>query len=282
MTTKCSVDWCGDDVYLVGYCGMHYKRHWRGKDMDVPRRVYRVAETPKGTSHCIDCDEFLSVDRFGKVSISPNGLSVRCKQCERYYRQEKKYGIDERDLLILQDGVCAICGVDDPCHPSGWFVDHDHKTGNARGMICSICNTSVAAVDFAGISWFDRARAYYDSPPASLVNVECKRKSTRLASWRGNVPDGMSYCVACQAFKPMSEFHKKKRSKYGIVSKCRYCIRLYTQVRSYGIDERMLLDVQDDACGICRTIDPNHSNGWQIDHDHKTGKARGVLMQFMQ
>ena len=38
----------------------------------------------------------------------------------------------------------------------------------------------------------------------------------------------------------------------------------------------LMLEAQDYSCALCQTKDPG-INGWQADHDHKTGKARGVL-----
>jgi hypothetical protein len=41
-------------------------------------------------------------------------------------------------LLDKQGGVCAICGG--PPAGSGLHVDHDHKTGRIRGLLCMHCN----------------------------------------------------------------------------------------------------------------------------------------------
>jgi hypothetical protein len=49
-----------------------------------------------------------------------------------------RYGIgaDEFDELVRrQGGVCAICGRENPEH-----VDHDHDTGEVRGILCFNCN----------------------------------------------------------------------------------------------------------------------------------------------
>lgn len=60
------------------------------------------------------------------------------------------YGIgkDEyENLLREQGGVCAICN--NP--PSGkaknkhLHVDHNHKTGEVRGLLCSHCNAGLGA-----------------------------------------------------------------------------------------------------------------------------------------
>lgn len=53
----------------------------------------------------------------------------------------KKYGITRADydeMLRKQGGTCAICH----CHQryQALAVDHDHKTGFVRGLLCVNCN----------------------------------------------------------------------------------------------------------------------------------------------
>jgi hypothetical protein len=45
-------------------------------------------------------------------------------------------------LLAEQDGVCAICR--EACSSGKRLaVDHDHATGECRGLLCMRCNTAV-------------------------------------------------------------------------------------------------------------------------------------------
>jgi hypothetical protein len=53
-------------------------------------------------------------------------------------------GSDYNSLLARQDGVCAICGT----LPDGIFqVDHDHKTGRVRGLLCGPCNRGIGQME---------------------------------------------------------------------------------------------------------------------------------------
>lgn len=38
-----------------------------------------------------------------------------------------------------------------------------------------------------------------------------------------------------------------------------------------------LFDEQDRKCALCRTSDPRSKKGWCTDHDHETGRVRGIL-----
>jgi hypothetical protein len=59
----------------------------------------------------------------------------------------KKKGIDvaEAEALLSahNNGHCEICGGRSPGGAGGWHVDHDHKTGKVRGVLCSNCNRAL-------------------------------------------------------------------------------------------------------------------------------------------
>jgi hypothetical protein len=75
----------------------------------------------------------------------------------REYHLQRRYGIGQVDvdrMLAEQGGTCAVCDKPDPEH-----VDHDHKPGAVRGMLCFNCNQALGnARDDVDVLW--RLRAY--------------------------------------------------------------------------------------------------------------------------
>lgn len=61
----------------------------------------------------------------------------------------RRYGITPEDferMLTVQAGLCAICGCDPATkYTAKWHrvlhVDHNHETGEVRGLLCHKCNT---------------------------------------------------------------------------------------------------------------------------------------------
>ena len=59
-----------------------------------------------------------------------------------------KYGVaDEwvQERLELQKGICPVCESDlhDPALKKGFSIDHDHDTGEVRGILCHRCNAGI-------------------------------------------------------------------------------------------------------------------------------------------
>lgn len=65
------------------------------------------------------------------------------KNGRRHYLKYR-YGITPEqydEMLEAQEGVCAIC-KEAPTQQR-LAVDHDHKTGEVRGLLCFSCNTAL-------------------------------------------------------------------------------------------------------------------------------------------
>lgn len=72
----------------------------------------------------------------------------KIKHIERVRRNDliKKYGITVEDynkMFQEQDGKCAICHKDQLEFRIRFSVDHNHKTGKVRGLLCHNCNRAL-------------------------------------------------------------------------------------------------------------------------------------------
>ena len=57
-----------------------------------------------------------------------------------------RYGLSEDAyyaILEAQNYKCALCKSTDPKRKQGFVVDHDHKTGRIRGLLCHSCNIAL-------------------------------------------------------------------------------------------------------------------------------------------
>lgn len=60
---------------------------------------------------------------------------------DRYLR--KKYGITEVEYVFklnTQGNCCALCKKPHKQGTRRFHVDHNHKTGRVRGLVCFYCN----------------------------------------------------------------------------------------------------------------------------------------------
>lgn len=84
----------------------------------------------------------------------------------RRYRLRKKYGLTEAQLASMcaaQDGKCTLCRK-----KKRLVVDHCHRTGVVRGLLCGSCNTGLGSLcDDVGV--LERAIAYLGSTQPQVV-----------------------------------------------------------------------------------------------------------------
>jgi len=116
---------------------------------------------------CTVCKQELPYSEYHKSSVTKDGYGYRCKECDKKarakYKEENrerfaevsrrkqlkfKYGItleEYNEILQKQNNACAICGTTEnnvTGKNRGWnfAVDHDHETGEVRGLLCNQCN----------------------------------------------------------------------------------------------------------------------------------------------
>lgn len=112
---------------------------------------------------------------------------------------------------------------------------------------------------------------------------------------------GQKECSRCGQVKPVSEFSPRKGRRSGYVSRCKQCIsetqayrpyipgkypykpeleRNKTLKLKYGITSEefdAMLEAQGGVCKVCKGPPHGRRNVYHVDHDHVTGKVRGLL-----
>ena len=74
-------------------------------------------------------------------------------------RRAAELGVTDEEyqrMLAAQAGGCAICG--NPPKTKRLHVDHNHRTGRVRGLLCFRCNRGLPT--YATSDWLERARVY--------------------------------------------------------------------------------------------------------------------------
>ncbi|SRR6266568_3130857 len=62
----------------------------------------------------------------------------------RLKKKQKRIGtLTYEEMLTLQGGGCAICGSAVNMANRDLAIDHDHATGQIRGLLCTYCNTGL-------------------------------------------------------------------------------------------------------------------------------------------
>lgn len=155
-----------DGLRFCGRCKQHKTRdHFRP-----------VSDNPYGVhSRCVKCDNDRRREKVVRVSASctvcgatfmlaQSNAKRRRKTCGEPECQQENlrrlarakpmrdvYRITEDDYQRMfrgQHGKCAICGETDPSNPTRatsdrLCVDHDHRSGTVRGLLCHPCNTGL-------------------------------------------------------------------------------------------------------------------------------------------
>lgn len=129
-------------------------------------RGHEFAKVGRKHGWCAECQKKYRVEQRDSGKIAEANLkykertgvtyqmAYRLRNPDRYRQLArekilKQYGItiaDYEKMLLEQNNRCAICKTDSPASPdlkTSFHVDHCHRTGVVRGLLCFRCNSAI-------------------------------------------------------------------------------------------------------------------------------------------
>lgn len=177
----CSVEGCNEKPLAKNLCNKHYmsSQHpltatWkllRSRNVgDYPREwdsfaafLFDVGERPSAKHQLRRVDGNLPYSKDNVRWLAPVGIpspSAMTKAERRIYHRAWHVGrrfnlttLEYEAMLDSQDHKCAICKKAETAishhdgRPKALAVDHDHATGDVRGLLCTRCNRAIGYVD---------------------------------------------------------------------------------------------------------------------------------------
>lgn len=135
--------------------------------------VVRPADVPPGHKYCRACQQTKPISEWPRREKNADGVAFRCRECmsarDRRRHLATSYGLTPEaaaDLKARQNGRCIICLRAPAVH-----VDHDHVTGEVRGVLCFRCNAGLGQLGDSPHT-LRRAADYLEGRRLELREVE--------------------------------------------------------------------------------------------------------------
>lgn len=85
-----------------------------------------------------------------EAKIKRRGNAYKYKEYNRNYSLKARYRITKQQydaLFLSQNFQCAVCQTKTSSGPgNGFVVDHCHKTGKIRGILCNLFNVALGSM----------------------------------------------------------------------------------------------------------------------------------------
>lgn len=138
----CTYKGCSRKHYAKGWCSIHWRRNLNHG-------------SPEGKSKiCLHCTVPFKVakgqHRVYCFTCAPAGNKLAAYMLTKYDLSWDEYGA----MYFDQDGQCAISS----CDAEATVVDHCHRTGKVRSLLCRPCNVHLAWIE--NQLWKSAAESY--------------------------------------------------------------------------------------------------------------------------
>ena len=153
------------------FCSKQCENRFKANDFETPEEI-ADKQLPQT---CPGCLQNLLKKDFAVTGKSRKGVrrAKLCKTCtaeaQRSKRLRKCFSLSQEEydtLFEFQDRLCYVCRR--PPKKFRLAVDHNHKTGLVRGLLCPLCNRMIGVFKDDD-ERFERVAEYLRNPPATIA-----------------------------------------------------------------------------------------------------------------
>ena len=217
--------------------------------------------------------------------------------CARHYQHWKNHGVPGPAERIRRPaasfGVCVADGCGGVARRNGLCSSCSAKARRSKAGGCTIggCGGRADARGLCGKHYQQIRNGALDHPLAADI----RRDAPCSVDGCGRAAYARGFCNMHWTRNHLSGDPGEAESRKAVyepgqvcaVDSCerpprwrQYCASHARRLRRFGVTAEEVADIflgQNGRCAICRAKEPSGSGDWHIDHDHVTGKIRGLL-----
>ena len=141
-------------------CAAHAAQKRAGKELTPLIQKNRIKD---GKKVCSACGELLPLSEYPYTKTTGGRPTSRCKPCLSVATRARRHGLTIGQVEALSVMPCQTCGR--VVSGRDQHIDHDHETGEVRGVLCRFCNAVL--MKHMSPDLLRRLADYLESPPGA-------------------------------------------------------------------------------------------------------------------
>jgi len=128
----------------------YFKKYYLENKEKLKEYQKKYVQSPKGKETKKKSRKKYSKSPKGKKSQKKWRKSPKGKSIDYANNIKQKYNLEIDDynrMFNEQNGCCIICGVHQSKLTKRLSIDHNHKTGKIRGLLCHKCNIGLGVFE---------------------------------------------------------------------------------------------------------------------------------------